>query len=235
MEGLWLHPPAPHHVAGALDFIVEIEGRTLFAYGGWWRLDGWGVGSGLLFLSGELVPDEGRWSIGVPEGDVWVMPTERSSEKEKMRLVRDDMDFDRVLYLEQVNLLQAAVGDEFDLAPWIGMVLARPRRDAAREARKNSTKLRKVARIFVVNYDMMVIDVLVFDEGKRAATACGTPWLETHADAWIAREDEVDLETVINWIAELQPYGGMWLRGAAVLEAEGSIDDIAVRMFSRGR
>ena len=237
MTGMFLYPPAEYQDGGPVDFVVQGTDRALILRGGWWQEQQFSVDNGFITLQGAFVAEQGRWRIEVAEGTVWLSTAESSFERGVLKALRDDRDFNRADYLERLSSLKEVFGTEdgFDFDPWIDAVLTLPRRSFLHEYRKNSTGLRKVGRIFVVDYDMMVVDVLALDENKHAATARGTPWLETHANNWATRDDDISIEDFIQWIAELQPHTDQALRGAAVVEQEGSIDDIAARMFLQGR
>ncbi len=232
MTGVWQH--STFGEKRPVDFIIDGDGRALVFYAGWYESDEVVPEDNFGVFGGELIEDAGGWRIDGPDGKkVYFLSPESSAEIAATQNVVDARDFGRAVYLERLADAKADFADDgYDLAPWIELMLARPRRDAVRERIKNATRLRKVSRIVAIDAYDKVIDVLVVDEDGRAAVAAGTPWLETQADAWTQRNDRPSIEEWTEWVAGLQPHAAFYVRGA-VLQVEGLIDDLADRFLDR--
>lgn len=229
MLGLELRDPA-HDGPRPLDFGVSNDTKTLLLLADWWTA-GWGMGTGLVVVTGVLNPKTRRFD-GI-ESDLCVATASDETWALQLKHARERTDILRSDYYEALRELQDFEPD-FDLMPWVELMLARPVIDvAARIAQRN--ELRPVGVIRVLDSDGSVVDALAIDARGSAATLLEEGWLALFADQWAgyAEPARPQIAEFLGWLAGQTPYGPFSIEQPRISSEAGDLESLVSRAQTR--
>lgn len=209
-----------------IDFFATAPDATLIALPGWWYADWFESQDGLILVNGPATETHsGVWDV--PAYNTEINAASDGDVQRRMNLNSDRRDFDRGLYLENLQRLREEFGERVDLEPWTQAIIAKPPKHPLDDRNAKEAASRTMGRVILSDVYGRPFDAMVIDDTKEAATAHGNGWLESLAGDYRTQPRDIAVADYLNWVARQQPYAGVSVSGATVFVGTGNLRQLA--------